>query len=288
MPYLIHLLILFCIYAILAISLNLLVGYTGLVSVSHAAFFAIGAYATAILTTVYGWNFFSALLVGIFAALFLGVLVARILSPLVWDYYVLGTVAFNYILYIVFLNWNSLTGGPLGISGIPRPKLGFVNFSDNNYFLLLAAFFAIVIYLISKHLAQSSFGRILKAIREDESAIRVFGYDTTRFKLAVFSIAAVMAALAGSLYASYVRFLDPSSGTVMISILILSMVILGGLANLRGSLLGVAILLIFPEVLRFVGFGESYAAEIRQIFYGLLLILLMRFRPQGLLGEYKL
>lgn len=288
MPYLVHILILLAIYSILAISLNLVAGYTGLISVAHASFFAVGAYATAILTTTYGWNFFLSVPVGMVIAIILGLAVARILSPLVWDYYVLGTVSFAFILYITFLNWSSLTNGPMGIAGIPRPKLGSLDFSNNTAFLILSLCAAGAVYFLARNLIQTSFGRVLKTIREDEQAIRVFGYETTHYKLTIFVIAAVFAALAGSLYASYIRFIDPSLGAIPESIFIISIVILGGLANLNGSLLGTFILIVFPELMRFVGFSDDIAAQLRQLFYGLLLIVLMRFRPQGLLGEYKL
>lgn len=288
MDYLIHILILFAIYAILAIGLNLVMGYAGLISVAHASFFAVGAYATAILTVYNGWNFFLAVSVGILLSALLSLILAKILSSLLWDYYVLGTVSFAYILHVVALNWQSLTNGPMGITGIPRPSLGPIRFQDNEMFLILALAFLAAAYILARYLVGISFGRVLKAIREDEAAIRVFGYQTTRYKMAIFMIGGMMAALAGSLYAVYIRFLDPSSAAVMESIFILSIVILGGLANLKGSILGALVLVLFPELMRFIGLPESTAAELRQLFYGLLLIVLMRWRPQGLMGEYRL
>ena len=125
-------------------------------------------------------------------------------------------------------------------------------------------------------------------IREDEEAIQVFGYNTLYFKLAVFMIGAGMAAIAGSFFASYITFIDPSGFTLMESVFILVIIILGGLANLRGSVLGALFLILLPEILRFVGFPSSVAAQMRQLVYGLILILLMLYRPQGLLGEYKI
>jgi branched-chain amino acid transport system permease protein len=129
---------------------------------------------------------------------------------------------------------------------------------------------------------------VLKAIREDEKAIRLFGYRTLSYKLAIFVIAAAMAAAAGSLFASYITFIDPTSFVVMESVFILAIVILGGFANLKGSVLGAFLLILLPELLRFVGFPAEVAAQMRQLIYGLLLILLMLYRPQGLAGEYKL
>lgn len=288
MEYLIHLAILFTIYAILGMSLNLVVGYTGLLSLTHAAFYGIGAYTTAILLTKTGAGFFSSMILGIIIAVTVSFLIGLVLSRFKGDYYALGTFGFNTIVFAIFLNWQNLTRGPLGIPGIPRPKLFGINFSNNFNFLILALVFLGLIYFASRFIANSSFGRVLKAIREDETAIAVFGYNTLYFKLTIFVISAAMAAVAGSLFASYITFIDPSSFGLMESVFILAIIILGGLANLRGSILGALFLILLPEVLRFVGFPSDIAAQMRQVVYGIILILLMLYRPQGLMGEYKL
>ena len=287
MEYLTHLAILFFIYAILGVSLNLLVGYTGLLSSAHAAFYGIGAYATAIALTSLHINFFLSLAAGIIITGIIAFLIGIVLSRFRGDYYALVSLGFNVIVYSVLLNWQGLTRGPLGMPGIPRPEFVF-DFSSNISFLILSFLFVIVIYIISRFLVASSFGRVLKAIREDEQAVQVFGYNTNYYKLAIFVISAGMAAAAGSLFASYITFIDPSSFTVMESVFILAVIILGGLSNLRGSILGAFILVLLPEVLRFAGFPQAIAAQMRQMVYGLCLIFLMLFRPQGLLGEYKL
>lgn len=155
-------------------------------------------------------------------------------------------------------------------------------------FLLLVIVSAVLIFLFSKFITDSSFGRVLKAIREDEQAIQVFGYKTHQYKLAIFVIGAVMASIAGAFFASYITFIDPSTFTINESIFILSIIILGGLANLRGSVLGALFLILLPEILRFVGFPSEIAAQMRVLVYGALLVILMLYRPQGLLGEYKL
>ena len=288
MPYLTHLAILFTIYAILALSLNLLVGYTGLVSVAHAAFFGIGSYATAILCKNYGMGFFLSLLVGVITSMLLATLVGLVLSKFRGDFYVLGAVGFNIIVYSVMLNWQDLTNGPLGIPGIPRPTIFGLSFQDNFSFLILALVLLAIIYWICKKVVQSSFGRALKAIREDEQALSVFGYKTINYKLAVFVIGAGLAAVAGSLFASYISYIDPSTFTTNESIFILAIIILGGLASLRGSLLGALFLILLPEALRFVGFPNDIAGQMRQVVYGLLLVILMLYRPEGFIGEYKL
>lgn len=288
MEYLIHLSILFAIYAILGVSLNLVVGYTGLLSVTHTAFYGIGAYTTAILLTKTGAGFFSSVILGIIISIAISFLIGIVLSKFKGDYYALGTFGFNTIVFAVFLNWQSLTRGPLGIPGISKPELLGINFANNLNFLILALVFLGLMYFASRFIANSSFGRVLKAIREDETAIAVFGYNTLYFKLAIFIISAAMAAVAGSLFASYITFIDPSGFQLMESVFILAIIILGGLANLRGSILGALFLILLPELLRFVGFPSDIAAQMRQVVYGVILILLMLYRPQGLMGEYKL
>lgn len=288
MEYLIHLAILFSIYAILGVSLNLVVGYTGLLSVTHAAFYGIGAYTTAILLTKTGVGFFSSVILGIIVAIALSFLIGVVLSKFKGDYYALGTFGFNTIIFAIFLNWQNLTMGPFGIPGISKPELLGINFANNFNFLVLALIFLGLIYFVARFITKSPFGRVLKAIREDEKAIAVFGYNTLYFKLAIFSISAAMAAVAGSLFASYLTFINPSSFQLMESVFILAIVILGGLANLRGAILGALFLILLPEILRFVGFPPDIAAQMRQVVYGVILILVMLYRPQGLMGEYKL
>lgn len=287
MEYLIHLAIISGIFSILAISLNLLVGYTGLVSVAHAAFYGIGAYATAIILRSFDLNFFLVLGLAIIITAIIALLIGLVLSKFKDDYYVLASVGFNIIVFGVFLNWRELTRGPLGIPGIQRPEIFGFNFSSNFVFLLLTLTFLLLTYLLARFIINSSFGRVLKAIREDELATKVFGYNTSLFKLSIFVISAGMAAIAGGLYASYISFIDPHSFTINESIFLLSVVILGGLASLRGAVLGAITLVLLPELLRFVGFPPEISGQMRQLVYGLLLVILMIYRPRGFLGEYR-
>jgi branched-chain amino acid transport system permease protein len=288
MEYLIHLAILICIYGILGLSLNLIVGYAGLLSITQAAFYGIGAYVTAILLTTTGMNFFVALILGMAITAVLSLAIGFVLSKFKDDYYALGSFGFNVIIYSVFLNWQSLTRGPLGIPGIPRPSLFGFTFSDNLSFLILAIVLGLLVYGVCVFVTRSSFGRVLKAIREDEEAIRVFGYHTLWYKLTIFVIGAVLASVAGALFASYITFIDPSTFTLNESIFLLAIIILGGLANNKGAVLGAVCLILLPEILRFVGFPSDIAAQMRQVVYGVILILLMLYRPQGLIGEYRL
>ena len=287
MEYLLHILIMIGIYSIVAVSLNLLAGYAGLLSVSQAAFYGIGAYATALLSLKLGMPFWITIPAGIIIA---GIIAFMIAWPALRthdDYFVITTFAFQIIIFSILNNWVSFTGGPLGLPGIPQPVLfGFKIFS-HLAFLLFVGVFAVASYLVLSWLVQSPFGRILRAIREDEVFAMSLGKDVVKFKLTAFVISAAVASIGGSLYAYYISFIDPTSFTVMESIFILSIVIIGGAGNLKGSIAGAALLIALPEILRFIGMPGSIAANMRQILYGLLLVILMRFRPQGLLGEYS-
>lgn len=288
MEYFIHIAILVSIYGILGLSLNLVVGFTGLLSVTQAAFYGMGAYSTAILLTRFDLNFFLALLIGIVISGVISFLIGFVLSKFKGDYYALGSFGFNVIVWSIMLNWQTLTRGPLGIPGIPRPSIFGLKLSDNLSFLIFSALILFIIYLLSNYITNSSFGRALKAIREDEGALQVFGYNTIWFKLMIFVIGACIASVAGALFASYITFIDPSTFTLTESIFILAIIILGGLANNKGAVLGALCLILLPEILRFVGFPSDIAAQMRQLTYGVILIVLMLYRPQGLIGEYKL
>ncbi len=288
MNYLFHILIMLCIYGILALSLNLLIGYSGLLSLAHAAFYGIGAYASTLLMVKLGLNFFPALILGIFISGSLALLIAYPSLRLKGDYFVLASLGFQLIVFSILYNWIGLTRGPYGIPGIPRPTIfGFEFNSITSYFILSAGIFSLVFVFI-RHLCQSPFGRALKSLREDEIAARVMGKNVPLLKVWTFIIAGGLAAISGALYAGYVTYIDPTSFTLDESIFIITIVLVGGSGNLKGPLAGVLFMIILPEALRFIGLPDTIAPNVRQMIYGLLLILLMRYRPQGLAGEYRL
>ena len=257
----------FAIWAILAVSLNLVVGFTGLLSVGHIGFFGLGAYTMAILTSdpayeqlrteaipTFGWPFFAALPV-----------------------------------CIVLAGLAALVVGVFGIHEIARPQIGNWVFDGEVEYLLLALVFLALVMLVSWFITTSSFGRVLTAIREDEQAIEVFGYRATHFKLAVWVISAMMTGLAGGLFASWTTFIDPNSFILLESVLLVSIVILGGLATIWGSLLGAMAFVLLEEGMRFIPYlPTEYIGQARQVVLGILLVLLMLFRPQGLVGRYRL
>lgn len=286
MEYLLHILILIAIYSILAVSLDLLVGQTGLLSLAHGAFFGLGAYSAALLSIRLGVPFLTGLLlamaVGAIASLFVSFPSLRLHE----DYFVISTFGFQLIIFALLNNWMELTRGPLGLPGIPPPNLFGWSVQSRAGFFALAAFLALLAHFVIWRISSSPFGRVLRAVREDEPFAKALGKDTLRFKVTGFAVSGAFAASAGCLYAHYITYIDPTSFTVMESILVLSMVIVGGASSKWGPPLGATVLVTLPEVLRFVGLPESVAASLRQILYGALLVLMMAVRPRGLVGRY--
>ncbi len=287
MEYLLHILVIAGIYIILTLSLNLIVGYTGLPSLGHAAFSCIGAYVSSLLALNFGISPWIGLVVGACAGALLGVVIGYPSLRVKGDYLALTTFGLGVIVYSIAKNWVSITRGPMGLPGIP--KFSFFGFELDTIwsYLILVIFFGWLSIFVIQRVVNSPFGRILRSIREDEVASEALGKDTGKHKLLVFIIGAFFAAIAGSLYAHYITFIDPSSFTIMESITILLMVIFGGLGSIPGSIVGAIILVVFPELLRFLGMPSSIAAQTRQMIYGLLLILLMIKRPQGIMGTYR-
>jgi branched-chain amino acid transport system permease protein len=285
--YLISLLIIIEIFAILAFSLNLLAGFTGLLSVSHAALFGVGAYVAGLISLRV-----SAELVLLLAAavVITTLLASAIVVPtlrLGGDYFILATLGFQVIITDILRNWVDLTRGPFGLTGIPRARLFGFPLASTELTLLLVTACTAGLFFLSWRLTRAPFGRVLMGIREDELATEMLGKDLVRFKIIVFALGGAMAAVAGVMYAHFIRSLTPDSFPLGQSFLLLVIVFVGGGGSLLGSVLGTFLLLLLPEAMRFMGLSGTTAGPIQQIIYGLVLVLLMIFRPQGLLGRYK-
>lgn len=287
MDYLLHILVIAGIYIILTLSLNLIVGYTGLPALGHTAFSCIGAYTSSLLALNMGMSPWIGLLIGACVAALSGVVIGYPAVRLKGDYLALATFGLGVIVYSIAKNWVSLTRGPMGLPGIPGFSIFGFELSGIWSYLLLVSVFVILTIFVIKRIVDSPFGRILRSIREDEIASEALGKDTIKHKLLVFIIGAFFAGIAGSLYAHYITFIDPSSFTVMESITILLMVIFGGMGSISGSVVGAVILVVLPELLRFLGMPSSIAAPMRQMIYGFLLVVLMLKRPQGIMGAYR-
>jgi len=287
MDYIFYILILVNIYIILAVSLNLLMGFTGLISMAHAGFMAIGAYTTTIFLTRFGVNFLLTIPLGMAIAGMVSTLLALPSLRVKGEHYMIASFGLQIILYSILLNWVSLTNGPYGFSGIPKPHiLGYTFSTYGAYWVLASGITAVCVFLIWR-ITRSRFGLILKALREDEIATACLGKNVKQFKVVVFVVGSSIAAVAGSLYATAISFIDPFCFTVHDSIFMLAIVIIGGTGNIFGSILGAFILISLPELLKFLQVSETIAAPLRQMIYGALLVLFMRFRPQGILPEYQ-
>jgi branched-chain amino acid transport system permease protein len=285
--YIIHLLILICIYAILAVSLNLAVGYAGLLNLGHIAFFAVGAYTSALLVQNGTPYMVALLLAGCFAAVF-GYLLILGTYRLKGDYLALATLGFSFVVSSILLNWTWLTRGPLGIPGIPKPNVFGFQITNNTTFLLFAAVLCAITYFIFWRITKSSYGTALQAMRDDELGMKVLGKNTFKLKWQSMAMSAFFAGVAGSLFAHYISFIDPSSFTLSEIILVFTIVIVGGLVSIRGSFIATIIIILIPEALRFLSLPSSILGPMRQIIYAVILLAILFFRPRGLFGEVDL
>jgi len=192
------------------------------------------------------------------------------------------------IVYAAMYNWVGLTNGPYGLAGIPRPEFFGVALRTPWHYVLLAAGMNLLALPLLFRLYQSPFGLLLKSLREDEAAAESLGIDARAVFLQAFVLSAAFAALPGALYASYVTYIDPTLFTLNESIFLVAILLLGGAGNRIGPLVGAAVMVFLPEALRFVGLPDAIAHNVREVIYGLLLVLLMYFRPQGIAGEFRM
>lgn len=266
------------IYIILALGLNVIVGFTGLLHLGFAAFYAIGAYSYALLNTKAGLGFWYALPACAGLAALSGVVIALPALRLKGDYLAIVTLGFGEIVRLLLNNMDTFTGGPNGISGIAAPYFFGITIGrlGVHYYITLMA--VILTYIVIKRVRWSKTGRAWIAIREDEICAATMGVNIMRYKLYSFAFGSFWAGLAGALFAAKMQFVSPESFTFIESVLILCMVILGGLGSIPGVIAGAIILVMLPEVLREV---QTY----RMLALGAGLIIMMIFRPQGLFGR---
>ncbi len=282
MDYVTHVLIMMAIFSILALSLDLLIGYTGLLSLAHGAFFGVGAYVTALLTKQAVPAPVAAGL-GMALAAALSMAVAFPSNRVTGTYLLITSLAVQLIFTVVLVNWEAVTGGSAGIPAIP----GLVVLGhplDRRSFLLLAVAVAALCFLVAWRLVHSPLGRLLRAVRDDAVACQALGKDVVRVKTVVFGVAGGLAALAGSLYAHYISYVDPRSFDLGVSIVAFLMVVVGGSGTLVGPVIGAVVLTLFPEVFKFVALPPGIAAALHQLFYGVLLIVFIYFLPGGLVA----
>jgi branched-chain amino acid transport system permease protein len=273
--YYLNVLVFVGIYSLITIGLSLLMGYTGQISLGHAAFFGIGAYTSGVLSTKFGVSPWLALLAAIFVTGGIAFLIAAPALKLKGHYLAMATLAFGYIVFIVFNQASSLTGGPSGFGQIPRFRLGnFLLRSDVHYYYLVWSLVIVVLW-VSLNIIHSRVGRALRSIHEGELTANIMGVNTAKYKIQVFVLSAVYASLAGSLYAHFITFLNPTPFGFHFSIVLVAMVAVGGMASVWGAMIGAALLTILPEYLR-----AFHDYDI--LIYGSILLLIMMFLPKGL------
>lgn len=275
------------IFSILSVSLNIACGYAGILSLAQAAFFGVGAYTIALLTVKLAVPFWLAFFLGGILAAFLGILMGFPTLRMRGDYFLMATLGFGEIFTNTLVNSDSLTGGARGVTGIPPASFGGLLLNDD---FMFAGLLAVICFLCigSAYLIKiSPLGEVFFAVSEDEEAVAAMGRNPAFFKVLAMSLSAFWAGIAGGLYASYVGFISPNLFTINESILVFTMVLLGGLRSVRGAVLGPFILVTLPEIMRFLGFPPHIAAVARQMLYGFSLVLLMYLRPQGVIGSVK-
>ncbi len=264
------------IYIILALGVNVVIGYSGLLHLGFAAFYGIGAYSNALLTTGLGLGFWSALPLTLVLTSIAGMLLGFPSLRLRGDYLAIVTLGFGEIIRLILNNWDSVTKGPNGISNIPSPVVWGFEINSLRYYYYLVFGFVLIAAFIVKRVHGSRTGRAWLAIREDETAAEAMGINTRKYKFMALSFGAFWAGLAGALFASKMHFVSPESFTFMESVFIVCMIILGGIGSIPGVILGSLILVLLPELLREF---QLY----RMLALGAGLVLMMIFRPEGMI-----
>jgi branched-chain amino acid transport system permease protein len=276
-PYTVGLSNLIAIYVLVVLGLNLFIGYAGQISLGHAAFFAIGAYGSAIATTTLGlpaWpSMIAVALVTVLVALAVGVPALKLSG----HYLAMATLGFNIVVYTVLVQWDTVTGGPSGFSGIPYLTLGSLVFDNEIRFHYLVWTFAMVALLLCLNLVRSGVGRGLAAMAEDETAASTLGVDIRRSKVKVFVLSATLASIAGSLFAHCYAFVSPESFNIFVSVDFMIMVVVGGMGSIWGTLFGASLITLLPEWIEALD-------TFKEIVHGLILVLILLFLPQGLIA----
>jgi branched-chain amino acid transport system permease protein len=281
-PYLLHMLVLMCIFAIPAVGLNLMLGYSGLVSLGHMGFAGLGAYTAAVLMVDARWSFWSALGAATIASGLAGVCIGLICFRFRGHFFMIVTLAFGLLLHAVMNNWDEVTRGAAGFAGIPRPRPlqwgdEVISFGPLPHFYYLALGLALLAFAVQYLVVRSDLGRILSAIRQDERLARSRGVDVLLYKTVVFALGSALAGVGGVLQVSFLRVAAPASFNMLESINTVLIVIVGGAGSLMGPALGALLYVGLPEWLRL-------ANEWRLVIFGGLLVLITLFAPAGLAG----
>lgn len=288
MNYLLHIAIMMGIYGMLALSANLLIGFGGLLTMTQAAFYGLGAYAYALLSMKLGLPFFVTLPAAVLFCAIVGWLFGQAALKFRNEAFVLATIGFQMIVYVVLYNWTDLTRGPYGISGIPRPLFFGLEIESVAAFFVFTLILFLIVFGVMYLVGKSPFALSLKALRDDETAAQTLGICPRNQYIRALVISAAISAIPGVCFAGYITYIDPTSFTLTESIFIACILLVGGSGNVIGPMSGVAFMILLPEILRFVGLSDAIAANLREIIYGVLLIVLVYIKPKGLAGAYAI
>lgn len=286
MNYLLYILVMLEIYTLLALSANQKVGMSGLLSFAQAVFYGMGAYATAIAITKFGFSYWLALPVAILTCVLVALLFSFIAGKVRELYFSLATLALQVIFFSIVFNWTSVTGGADGIRKISHPAIFGFEINTPGSFAVFGGFWVLLIILFYGWFLKTPISRMIQATRDDQIAVLSLGKNPNYYKRISIILSAIIAGIAGSLYATYTTYIDPTSFTLDESILILSIVLIGGAGRIIGPITGAVIYILLPKLLEFIQMPVDIAANIRMIIFGVLLVLIVRFKPKGIFGKY--
>lgn len=287
MDYIISVLIFATIWAVLVASLNLLAGFTGLYSLAHVGFMAIGAYSVAVVSKTQELGFFLGLGAAILIAAILGLVIGYATLRFRGHQYLVATLGVQVAIWSLSLNWVGVTRGSAGILGIPRPSFFGYPLDTHQTFLVFSSSILVVSLFILWRLVSSPFGRVLKAIRESDEAAQVCGKNVTAFRIVAFIIASVFAAVAGGVYAGFLSAIDPESFRMEEAIILLAIVIVGGQGNLMGSAAGTALWFFLSQITRTLPIPSNLTGPLEMMVFSVLLVLIIIYRPEGLIPEHR-
>lgn len=288
MDYFFNVLILICIYVILSTSLDIVFSNAGIFSVSHAAFFGTGALIYAILSKAGISNYLLIISIVVIIASAIGAIIAACTLRIRGDYFIIASYAFQMIAFDIFYNTVRFSSGASVIYAIPKPIIFGIVFDTNTKYFGLALIVMLVCLYICWRLSKSQFGTVLKAVKDDEMAIQATGRNPLIFKIKALVISGILASIAGMIYSGYLTIFVPNSFTIDLSTAIIAMVIFGGSGNVLGASLGATVLVIIPQAISFLQLPATVVGPLQRLLYGLILVLFMRIRPEGLLGKKKL
>lgn len=271
---------------ILAVSINLVMGYGGLVTIAHGAMMGVGGYTASVVAIRWGINFVWAILLGAVASAVIGYVFMLATARLTADEFILASFAFQMVVIEAIGRWTSVTNGTRGLSGIPRPAIFGTQLGTLQQYAVFVYVVTAVVVLIFLLYGRSPYGLALRGLRESEPSMQAIGKDPTHLKTTAFAVGAAGAAIAGALFASMVRFIHPDNFGIRVSIIAIAYLLVGGLGNMYGAVLGAAFLIAIPEIIRALEIVPTHLiGPVQQIIYGLVLMLFVWFRPQGILPE---